>query len=311
MSLTIGIDAGGTKISAGVVDEHGNLVDRWKEPTPECTDQVMGVLRGIVERLRRDRDVTAVGVGAGGFIDESGATVVFAKNIGWVNEPLQEEMEAATGLPVILENDANAAAWAESRFGAGRGENCLICLTIGTGIGGGIVINGRLQRGRFGMGAELGHLLVVPDGLKCGCGAGGCWEMYCSGAALIEEARRQAILPGNITGEAITRAARAGDPKTVELLQRIGWWLGRGMASLAAILDPGSFVVGGGVAEAGDLILTPARESFRHHLPAAKHRGVGRIARIVPAALGADAGLIGAADLARGAVRCVPRASYA
>jgi glucokinase len=264
-----------------------------------------------VERLRRDRDVTAVGVGAGGFIDERGATIVFAKNIGWVNEPLQEEMEAATGLPVILENDANAAAWAEWRFGAGRGENCLICLTIGTGIGGGIVIDGRVHRGRFGMGAELGHLLVVPDGIPCGCGAYGCWEMYCSGPALIEEARRQAVLPGDITGDAITAAARAGDPDAVELLRRIGWWLGRGMASLAAILDPGSFVIGGGVAEAGDLILAPARESFRHHLPAAKHRGEGRIARIVPAALGADAGLIGAADLARGAVRVVSGASYA
>lgn len=311
MANAVGVDIGGTKVSAGVVDEQGRILCQQWELTPDHPEATLESVHALIERLRRDFPVTAVGLGVGGFIDERRSTVLFAKNIGWVNEPLRERMEALCGLPVVIENDANAATWAEARFGAGRGEGDLVGLTVGTGIGGGLVLDGRLHRGRFGTAAECGHLLLVPGGLPCACGGDGCWEMYCSGTALVRAARDQAGAgladaaalvtaaggrPDQISGGLITAAARAGDPFAVELLRQQGWWLGRGMASLAAMLDPGRFIVGGGVAEAGALLLEPARRSFRDHLPARGHRPE---ATIVAAALGNAAGLIGAADLAR------------
>lgn len=311
MTLTIGVDLGGTKLSAGVVDEQGRILSQYKEPTPTRTEDVMAAVCEVIANLRQTFSVTAIGLGVGGFIDDQCSTVLYAKNIGWINEPLKAHLEQRCGLPVRVENDANAAAWGEARFGAGRGESFLVCLTIGTGIGGGLVLDGRLHRGRFGTAAECGHLLVMPGGLPCACGGEGCWEMYCSGTALVREAKRLAddgthrmagILgraggrSDSITGAIITAAAQKGDPGALELLRQIGWWLGRGMASLAAILDPGCFIIGGGVAEAGELVLNPARESFRNHLPARGYRGE---ARIVPAGLGNEAGLIGAADLSR------------
>jgi glucokinase len=311
MTLTIGVDIGGTKIAAGVVDGEGRILARCKEPTPGRTEDVAEAVGLAVDRLRQEHPVVAVGLGVGGFIDAERETVLFAKNIGWIGEPLRARMERRVGLPVVVENDANAAAWAEARFGAGRGESFLVGLTVGTGIGGGLVIDGRLHRGRFGTAAECGHLPLVPGGLACACGGDGCWEMYCSGTALAREARRLAdegnplasgMLRraggrcGDITGDTVTAAAGDGDAGALELLRQAGWWLGRGMAALAAVLDPGCFVVGGGVAEAGDLLLDAARESFREHLPARGYRGE---ARIVLAGLGTEAGLIGAADLAR------------
>ncbi|GAB3078944.1 ROK family glucokinase [Micromonospora schwarzwaldensis] len=311
---TIGVDVGGTKMAAGVVDAAGRVVAHRSYRTPAATAEVVPELCRLVGAVRGRYDIGAVGVGAAGFVDEHGATVLFAKHIGWTGEPLRTSLEGLLGLPVVVENDANAAAWGEARHGAGRNERNLVCVTIGTGIGGGLILDGNLFRGSHGVAAELGHLCVVPDGRRCGCGAFGCWEMYGSGGALVREGRRRGVVAGADApaGPAITRAARAGDPAALDLLAWLGDWVGRGLAGLAAVLDPPCFVLGGGVvAEAGELLLTPVRTSFRRHLTGVGHRPV---ARVVPAALGHDAGLIGAADLARVAqdrttARSVPSAS--
>jgi glucokinase len=211
----------------------------------------------------------------------------------------------------VVENDANAAAWGENRFGAGRDETDLVCVTVGTGIGGGIVIDDRLYRGRFGIGGEIGHMQVVADGRLCGCGQRGCWEQYASGNALVREARERAAeargeatillrmgdgTPEMITGRHVTEAARLGDEVALAAFATVGRWLGQGLADLVAVLDPGRFIIGGGVSEAGDLVLEPARTSFEALLTG---RDVRPIAQVVLAELGNDAGLVGAADLAR------------
>ncbi len=312
MGLTIGVDVGGTKVAAGVVDEQGQILNRARRPTPSTSpSDVEDAIAGLVEELRQDHDVEAVGIGAAGFIDADRARVLFAPNLAWRDEPLRDEVAKRVGLPVVVENDANAAAWAEHRFGAGRGEDDLVCVTVGTGIGGGIILGGALYRGRFGIGAEFGHLQVVPQGRRCGCGQHGCWEQYCSGRALLHEAREIAdVQPGygkrllelgqgrpeGIEAREVTKAAQEGDPAALDCFAEIGGWLGQGLADLAAVLDPGVFVIGGGVADAGDLLVDPAREAFAQRLTGTRHRPA---ADIRLADLGNDAGLVGAADLAR------------
>jgi glucokinase len=211
----------------------------------------------------------------------------------------------------VVENDANAAAWGEFTYGAGHDVEDLLLVTVGTGIGGGIVHDGELLRGAFGVGGEIGHMRVVPDGVLCGCGNRGCFEQYASGNALVREARAaaragsllaQTLLDraggdaDEITGPLITETARAGDPFAVEQLAGLGRWLGEGIASLTAVLDPAVVVLGGGVSEAGDLLLAPARAAFQSQLTGRGHRPVLEIRK---ARLGNRAGLIGAADLAR------------
>ncbi|MHB8452503.1 MAG: ROK family protein [Mycobacteriales bacterium] len=285
MGLAIGVDVGGTKVAAGVVDDDGQVLEQLRVPTPSNSPgQVAGAIESAVAELALRHPARAVGIGAAGFVDADRASVLFAPNLAWRNEPLRDQVAARTGLPVIVENDANAMAWGEYRFGAGRGVGVLVCLTVGTGIGGGLVIDGRLFRGAFGIGAEFGHLRVVPQGRPCGCGNHGCWEQYASGRALGPD------------GPAVTRAAAAGDPAALAAFAEAGRWLGQGMADLAAVLDPGRFVVGGGVIDAGELLLGPAREAFRATLTGRGHRPE---AEIVAAQLGGSAGLVGAADLAR------------
>ena len=312
--LTIGVDVGGTKVAAGVVDAGGRILAQSRLPTPGGSPgEVEATIARLVEQLRAEHEVTAVGIGAAGFVDEGRARVVFAPNLAWRDEPLRDAVAAAVGLPVVVENDANAAAWAESRFGAGQGERHLLAVTVGTGIGGGMVIDGTLYRGRFGMAAEFGHVCHVPGGRRCGCGQRGCWEQYCSGRALLREAREIADVDprygarllalggGSIDGldaPLVTRAAREGDPAALECLEVVGRALGRGLADLAAVLDPGVFVVGGGVAEAGELLLGPARNAYAQQLTGGGHRPH---AEVRAALLGNEAGLVGAADLARAA----------
>jgi glucokinase len=310
--LSIGVDIGGTKVAAGVVDGEGRVVARARRLTPSRdAEAVEATITEVVSELRARHEVVAVGIGAAGFVDADRARVLFAPHLAWRNEPLQEAVTKAVGLPVVVENDANAAAWAEYRFGAGRGEPMLVCVTLGTGIGGGIVADGVVQRGRYGMAGEFGHMVVVPDGHRCECGNRGCLEQYASGNVLGREARELARAGSPVTvplmqrvggdvsalvGPLITEAARDGDPCAVELFEDVGRWLGIGLANLAAALDPGMFVIGGGVSDAGELLLRPARESFRRTLTG---RGFRPEPRILAAALGPEAGLVGAADLAR------------
>ena len=312
MALTIGVDVGGTKVAAGLVDETGTILARTRRPTPSASpDDVEDVIAECVAELRDGVDVEAVGIGAAGFIDAERATVLVAPNLAWRDEPLRDAVSTRTGLPVVVENDANAAAWGEYRFGAGRGETHLVLVTVGTGIGGGIVLDGRLYRGRWGIGAEFGHMQVSLSGRRCGCGQHGCWEQYCSGRALLHEAREIAdVQPGygkrllelgdgrpeGIEAPEVTAAAREGDPAALDCFAEIGAWLGQGLANLAAALDPGVFVIGGGVSEAGELLLAPARRVFAERLTGTTARPH---ADIRAAELGNDAGLVGAADLAR------------
>lgn len=312
MALAIGVDIGGTKVAAGVVDEDGQVLAMVRRPTPgEDVEQTEDTIAGVVEELCERYEVTAVGIGAAGWIANDRATVLFSPHLAWRDEPLRDALVERIGRPVTVENDANAAAWAEYRFGAARGERVVCCVTLGTGIGGGLVVSGVLYRGAYGVAGEWGHMAVVPDGRRCACGNRGCWEMYASGTALARDAKELAEVspvaarrllqlvdgdPAVLTGTDVTIAAREGDPAAVEIFTAMGRWLGRGIADLAAILDPSVVVIGGGVSEAGELLLRPAREAFATSLTG---RGFRPAAPVRLAALGPDAGLVGAADLAR------------
>jgi glucokinase len=312
MGLAIGVDVGGTKVAAGVVDDRGNVIEKLKRYTPAASpDDTIDVISGVVIELTGRHAVDAVGIGAAGFVDQTRSNVLFAPNLAWRDEPVKKLVEERIGRPVVVENDANAAVWAETKLGAARGHDDVVLITVGTGIGAGIVIDGRLYRGRFGSAGEPGHYRVFPDGRVCGCGNRGCWEQYASGSALVAEAREFASRspeaaarllqlgggsPDLIDGPAVTAAAREGDPGAVRCFEIVGNWLGTGLADLSAILDPGCFVIGGGVSEAGELLLGPAREAYEHGLTGRTHRPY---ADVRLAELGPDAGLIGAADLAR------------
>lgn len=304
------MDIGGTKVAAGVVDERGAILATTHRDTPaDDVRQIEDAIAAVVADLASSYDVKAVGVGAAGFIDAQRSTVMFAPNLAWRDEPLQASLQRRLGLVVVVENDANAAAWAEVRFGAGRGAEHVVALTVGTGIGGGVVISGQLVRGQFGAAAEIGHVVVVPDGRPCGCGLQGCWEQYASGRALVREAHeRLGCAPAGelsrlargqpelITGEMITQAAVAGDATALQCFDVVGTWLGRGLAGLAAVLDPGLFVIGGGVSAAGELLRAPASTAFAASLTG---HGYRPLAELRIAELGPAAGLVGAADLAR------------
>jgi glucokinase len=312
VDLTIGVDVGGTKIAAGAVDVSGRIVEKVRVLTPATTAaDVETAIVEAVKRLLANHDVSAVGLAVPGFVDEKRATLRFTPNLPMVDRPLRDIVTAQVGRPVVVENDANAAAWGEHRFGGGRLNPEMVLVTVGTGLGGGIVQRGALLRGAFGAAAEIGHMRMVPGGLPCGCGNHGCWEQYCSGRALVREARAlcredpeagAAMLeladydPEAVTGPMIAEVALAGDPAAVGLYAGIGRWLGEGVADLAEVLDPAVVVVGGGVGEARDLLLEPARQAYAAALSAGAHRPH---LEIMPAVLGNDAGLIGAADLAR------------
>ena len=311
MGHTIGVDVGGTKIAAGVVDGEGQLLRTVRRETPaQDVDAIETAIMHAVAELRREHDVTALGVAAAGYVDAARSTVLFSPNLAWRDEPLKADLERRLDLPVLVENDANAAAWGEFRFGPARDVDDMVMLTVGTGLGGGVVIDGNLLRGAFGVAAELGHVRVVPGGIRCGCGNRGCWEQYASGQALVREAR-ELVTSGSVTaarilelaggkpkaikGQHVTQAAEEGDPAAIDLLADVGRWLGEGAATVVAVLDPAMIVVGGGVASAGDLMMSPMREAFLRNLTA---RGYRPEAQIQLASLGNRAGIIGVADLA-------------
>ncbi|HEX6871230.1 MAG TPA: ROK family glucokinase [Micromonosporaceae bacterium] len=311
--LTIGVDIGGTKVLGGVVDADGTVLAMARRDTP--ADDVARTLDFIVEvvhELTATHEVAAVGVGAAGWIDASRSHVLFAPNLAWRGEPLQERVAERVKLPVVVENDGNAAAWAEFRYGAARAaDSSMALVTVGTGIGGGLVMDNAIVRGAHGMAGELGHVRAVPGGRRCGCGRQGCLEQYASGSALVRYARETASSDPDsafrllehaggaiesINGPMVTTAAREGDPASRAAFAEIGRWLGSGLADLVQWLDPEILVVGGGVVEAGELLLAPARAAFVDQMAA---RGPLPVAPVVPALMGNLAGVVGAADLAR------------
>lgn len=306
----IGIDIGGTKIAGGVVDELGNLVRYERVPT-EANDAtaIEDAIVTMIEDLAGGERMP-VGVAAPGFIDAGQSTVYYTPNIPWRNEPLRERLESRLSLPVVVDNDANAAGWAEFRFGAGRLVSDMVMLTSGTGVGGAVIVGDRLLRGGFGVAGELGHMRVVPDGIPCGCGARGCIEQYGSGRALQRMAGAIADAGGIgsalaaarerdggvLEGAVIGRLVQEGDPGAVAAMSELGSWLGQACSSLGVVLDPQLFVIGGGVASAGDRLLDPVRRAYSDHLPA---RGFHPEPTFAVAELGNEAGAVGAADLAR------------
>jgi len=308
---TVGIDIGGTKIAGVLLGADDSVIREDRVPTPATDPEaIIEAVVHLVEDLRAGEELLAVGVAAAGFINASQSEVMYSPNLNWRNEPLKAKLESRLGLPVFIENDANAAGWAEHRFGAAKGISNMMMITIGTGVGGAIVTDGRLFRGGFGIGAELGHWRFVPNGKPCGCGQRGCLEQYASGTALlnnakdlvnsgVEKAKRLLELSGgaeNLDGQMIFEAIQENDPAALELLEELGTNIGIAIASMVAILDPEVAVIGGGVSLLGDRLLQPIRRAYLEHLPA---KGFRPEISIVAALLTNEAGAIGAADLAR------------
>ena len=307
----IGIDIGGTKIAGALVDSEGQIIRESRVPTPaKDIDALVAAVVGLIAELSEGHKVLGAGVAAAGFVDAAQANVIYATNLTGRNEPLKAKLEALIDIPVIIENDANAAAWAEYRYGAGRGFKHMTMLTIGTGVGGAIITNSRMLRGGFGVAAELGHMRIVPNGRDCACGAKGCFEQYASGTALLRAARELANSDdpvgarlrelrdsaGELTGTQVYQAITEQDAGALRILNELGAWIGETVASLSAILDPEVVVIGGGVSAAGDLLLNPIRKAFLANMPA---HGFRPELELKVAEFVNDAGVVGAADLVR------------
>lgn len=293
----VGVDVGGTKILAAVVDGSGAVVASASGATPspsEGAEALERALAAVVSTATGGVRPARVGVAAAAFVDVERRRAMYAPHLAWRGEPAADRLAALFGAPVLLENDATCAAWAESVLGAARGAGSSATVTVGTGIGGGIVVGGVLVRGANGMAGEFGHTVVDPDGEVCACGGRGCWETLVSGAALVRASARAG--GGHRTGPEVTAAARRGEEPALTAFDVVGRWLGRGLADLVAVLDPEVVVVGGGVSAAGDLLLAPARAELAASVVGAGQRALPAVLR---AELGSEAGLLGALDLLR------------
>lgn len=308
--LAIGIDIGGTNLRAAVVSPQGGILDIEQLPTPSSAAALETAISHVVATLRSRHPVTAVGLAVAGFITADQSTVRFAPHLPWRGIEVRDRLTRALGLPVLLEHDANAAAWGEQILGPGRDAGTWAYFAVGTGIGGALVTGGSIYRGAFGTAPEFGHLTVVRGGRSCPCGKRGCLERYCSGSAL-ELTAREFIATGRhphsalaehyhsapegITGRAVVRLARDGDPLAVEVIADFAQWLGRGLAVVQEILDPELIVVGGGVSRDSDLFLDNAVREMTGNVVGSGYRP---LARVETGMLGADAGMIGVALLA-------------
>ncbi len=304
--VAIGVDLGGTKIAAGIVDAGGALIAR--EELPSDIDDPSSVRVQVAELVRRlaPEGAVGLGIGAAGIVDYAAGHYLYGPNTGLRDVELAALIADEVRLPVRIDNDANCAAWAEHRFGVGRGTRHFLCVTLGTGIGGGLVIDGRPYRGSHGGATEIGHMLVDPDGPVCGCGRQGCWEQFASGLALErsaieglaahpESALRDELTAGRVPGKAITAAARQGDAFAVELIDGMARWVGWGLGSLVNILEPERIAIAGGVAADWDLLSSGAIAGMRERVEASDRRPLPEVLR---AELGPDAGIVGAALLA-------------
>ena len=309
----IGIDVGGTKVLGGVVTGTGEILATARRDTPrEGGRALTEAIANVATELVQQYPVDSIGVSAAGFISSDRQTMLATPNISnWNGVNLVSELTEILHKKIVLENDANAAAWGEFKFGAGRGRSDLMMLTLGTGVGGGLILGGSVFRGAFGIGAELGHIRIVPEGQLCGCGIRGCLEQYASGSALMRHAReaidaspllaRNLLERGDGTieglrGNDITEAARDGDPVAIAAFNTMATYLGAGIASLCAVIDPSCVVLGGGVIDAGELFLGPTRDAALRLIP---FSGKHPYPEIVAAVLGNHAGLVGVADLSR------------
>jgi glucokinase len=304
-TLAIGVDLGGTKIAAGVVDGEGKLLQRAELPSDiDDAESVIAQIGELVSRLSVE-GVSGVGIGAAGIVDHETGHYFYGPNTGLRDFDLAKLASEAVRLPVKLDNDANCAAWAEHRFGVGRGCRDFICVTLGTGIGGGFIFAGKPYRGAHGGAAEIGHLVVDPDGPLCGCGRHGCWEQFASGLALErmavegigdrdESALTEHFHAGRIRGQAITQAARDGDAFARELVDTLAYWIGLGLGSLVNILEPSRIAIAGGIVRDWDLFAARAEREMLEQMEADSRRPHPEL---LGAELGSDAGIVGAALL--------------
>jgi len=304
---TVGVDVGGTKCLAVLLE--GNEVGaEQRVPTPGAPAALLDAVAALVGEVSGGSAVVAVGIGAPGLVDVAGV-LRFAPNLpGIVGLPLKAELERRLGIPVQADNDATCAAWGEHEMGAAKGRDEVVLVTLGTGIGGGIVSGGRISRGANGFAGEVGHMVVDPEGPLCTCGRRGCWERFASGTGLARLGRDAALAgrasrvvelaggdPDRVRGEHVAAAAAEGDAEAAAVMARLAWWVALGLSNLANAFDPGAFVIGGGLSEAGDVLFAPVRTAFADLLGGDGHRPE---IDILPAALGEHAGAIGAAGLA-------------
>jgi glucokinase len=305
----IGVDVGGTKIAAGIVNAEGEILEEARYPTPHSPEKLVEAIAGAIAEVRDGFEVGAACLAVPGLILAQENRVVFSPNLRAVEGiPLKDELEPRIGLPLTLENDGNAAAWGEFRFGVGSEADHLVFVTLGTGIGGGVITHGILMRGTQGSGGELGHVTVQATGPRCSCGNRGCLEALASGTAIGRRAREVAVenpasalgrlaAERKVLGEDVTELAREGDKMALSVLKEAGTWLGVGLAGFVNVFNPEVVAVGGGVMEAGELVLGAARREV--HLRA---RPPSRdLAEIKVATLGPKSGVLGAAALARAA----------
>ena len=292
---TIGVDVGGTKVLGVVVDDHGSVLAEQRAPTPSGGDALAATMVEVIAALRAGHDVTAVGAGVPGLVDRD-AVLRFAPNLpGVVELPVGALLAGATGLPVRVDNDNTSALWGEHRLGAARAVDDAVLVGLGTGIGGGLLLDGRLARGAHGFAGEIGHMVVVRGGIPCVCGRNGCWERYASGTALGRLAREAGI---GERGEDVTAAALAGDPGALAVFEEFADWFAVGLVNLVHVLDVERCVIAGGLVTAGEVLIDAIRRAFAARLVAPDHRPP---VEIVAAELGERAGAVGAAILARDA----------
>ncbi|MBX3314971.1 MAG: ROK family protein [Actinobacteria bacterium] len=315
--IVCGFDLGGTKLGGIAVEPDGTEpIVEDRRPTPSGSDELVAavvelrdsLLDGAASAVGGPVELVAAGLGAPGLVDRSG-TLRYGPNLpGVVDAPLASLLREALGVPVVVDNDATCAAWAEHERGAARGANHSITITLGTGIGAGITVKGEVLRGAHGFAGEPGHMVVDPHGPLCPCGRRGCWERYGSGSGLGRLAR-EAVEAGRgarllelaggdverVRGELVSQAAAEGDAEAIEVVRRFAWWVALGIANLVNILDSELVVIGGGLVDAGDVLLDPVRAAYQELVMGADHR---EPVPIVPAALGSRAGAWGAALLA-------------
>lgn len=309
-NIYIGVDLGGTAIKVGICNQAGELLHTYEGPTEKekSSDAVIGniekYVRYIVEQSPYEWDqVVGVGAGVAGFTDVRAGVILMAPNINFQNVPIRAILEERLGKTIRIDNDANVAALGEAWSGAGKGITDCVCYTLGTGVGGGIIVNGHIYQGFSGLAGEIGHISVVPDleAIKCGCGKMGCLETVSSATGIVRMAV-EAVERGDhtslsaiekVSAKDIFDAAKAGDEVSIRIINRAAFYLGKSMAAVAATLNPERFIIGGGVSKAGDILFNEIRRVFAELTPEPLQRGV----EIIPAKLGNDAGIVGAAGL--------------
>ncbi|MFC7751482.1 ROK family glucokinase [Paenibacillus thermoaerophilus] len=310
-NIYVGVDMGGTAIKVGICDAEGNLLHTYEGPTgtehgPEVVmDNIASYVRKIVQDSPFEWDqVAGIGAGIAGFLDIPAGFVKLSPNLRWRNVHVGSGLEKRLGKKVVINNDANVAALGEAWAGAGKGVPNVVCYTLGTGVGGGIIVGGKLVEGFNGMAGELGHMKVVPDleAIQCGCSQKGCLETVSSATGIIRMAKDAVergddtslkLIDGDITAKDVIDAAKAGDEVAKRIVARAANYLGKSMAAVAVVLNPQRFIIGGGVSKAGEFLFQQIRESFICNTTEAAHEGV----EIVPATLGNNAGVVGAAGL--------------